>query len=197
MNEAERYKRAFSVLHASEDINMEVIMNSKRKNISVKKTAALALAAALILALCVSAYAVGEEVINYVLGWGGKAVIAINVNSDGNEVCSASLSLENSTEPVQIEEGRMYFIVNNEHLDITDDVKDGQPFTYTFVDSEGCTRHFIIGLNSAELENYGYAEFIRYSDGNWAGGYGTNTSIGDEASPWLEIGKKKLELPWS
>lgn len=196
MTNKDKYKRAFSVLEASRDFDMEVIMKSKRTHTSYKKAVTLALAAALILALGISAYAVGGETIKRILGWGGNLVINQGTGED-IEVGSASVSLSALTEPVEIAGGRMYFIVNDERIDITEQVSTDKPFHYSYEDSEGYTHHWFIGLNSDELENYGFAEFIRDSDGHWKGGYGHNHRVDDGEAQWFILGKQELNVPWS
>lgn len=194
MTNRDKYKRAFSVLETSRDFDMEVILKSKRKHISYKKAVTLALAALLILALCVSAYAVGSEALGRILGWGGNLVINQGAAEEG-ELVSASLSL--NEEPVEIAGGRMYFVVNGERLDITDKVSTETPFHYSYEDSEGYTHQWFIGLNSDQLENYGFAEFIRDSEGDWKGGYGHNHRVDDGEAQWFIMGKQELNVPWS
>lgn len=196
MTNKDKYKRAFSVLEASRDFDMEVIMKSKRTHTSYKKAVTLALAAALILALGISAYAVGGETIKRILGWGGNLVINQGAAEDG-EVGSASVSLSALAQPVEISEGRMYFIVNDERIDITEQISAEKPFHYSYEDSEGYTHHWFIGLNSEELENYGFAEFIRDSNGDWKGGYGHNHRVDDGEAQWFILGKEDLKVPWS
>lgn len=196
MTNKARYKRAFSVLETSCDFDMEVIMNDKRKHTSHKKAVTLALAAALILTLCVSAYAVGGEALGRILGWGGNLVINQGTGED-TEVGSASVSLSDLTEPVEIDRGRMYFVVNGERIDITDKVSTEKPFHYSYEDSEGYTHQWFIGLNSDDLESYGFAEFIKDSNGDWKGGYGHNHRVDDGEARWFILGKEDLKVPWS
>ena len=196
MTNKDKYKRAFSVLETSRDFDMEVILKSERKHMSYKKAVTLALAALLILALCASAYAVGGEALGRILDWGGNLVINQGAAEDG-EIISASLSLSDSTEPVEIDRGRMYFVVNGERIDITDKVSTEKPFHYSYEDSEGYTHHWFIGLNSDDLESYGFAEFIKDSNGDWKGGYGHNHRVDDGEARWFILGKEDLKVPWS
>lgn len=196
MTNSDKYKRAFSALETSADFDMEEFMMRKPEYINHKRAVTLALAAALILALSISAYAVGGETIKRILGWGGNLVINQGTAED-TEVGSASVSLGALTEPVEISDGRMYFIVNDERIDITGKVSTERPFHYSYEDSEGYTHHWFIGLNSDDLESYGFAEFIKDSDGDWKGGYGHNHRVADGEAQWFILGKEDLKVPWS
>lgn len=196
MTNKEKYKRAFSVLKTSADFDMEEIMKGIRKHTSYKKALTLALAAVLVLALGISAYAVGGESIKRILGWGGNLVINQGTEEDGG-LGSASVSLSDLTPPVEIAEGRMYFVVNDERIDITGQISKEKPFHYSYEDNEGYTHHWFIGLNSDELESYGFAEFIKDSDGDWKGGYGHNHRVDDGEAQWFIMGKEDLKVPWS
>lgn len=190
MTNKEKYKRAFSVLETSRDFDMEVIMKSKRKHLCYKKAVTLALAAALVLALCVSAYAVGGETIKRFLGWDRHIEQSEYVNEAGDAVTHTHYG---TSEPVCICDERLFFIANGENTDITDTVTSAEPYTYSYRDAEGYTYIFIVGLNSSELDSYGYAEFVKSPDGSWQGGHAHGTC--DDA-PWLEKGKKEFNLPW-
>jgi len=65
----ERYKRAFSVLRASSLIDLEAEM--KHRPNYKKRLAIVCVCAALILALTVSAFAVGGDTLKRILGWDG------------------------------------------------------------------------------------------------------------------------------
>lgn len=190
MTNKARYKRAFSVLEPSAGFDMEVILNSRRKHTSCKRAVTLALAAALALALCVSAYAVGGETIKRIFGWDKHIVQSEYINEAGDTVSHTHYGV---SEPVRIEGGRIFFIANGENADITDTVTAGEPYTCSYTDEEGYTYIFIVGLNGKELESYGYAEFVKGPGGSWQGGHAHNTT--DEA-PWLEKGKQEFALPW-
>ncbi|MBR6485756.1 MAG: hypothetical protein IKT17_03605, partial [Lachnospiraceae bacterium] len=65
----------------------------------------------------------------------------------------------------------MFFVVNDEHIDITDQVSETQPFTYCFSDEEGVLHYWIIGKNGPEPEHYGYAEYLHPRESEWTAGY--------------------------
>lgn len=190
MTERERYKSAFSVLESSYSYDMEEIFMERKRSINKKRAFTLALTAALVLALGISAYAVGEDTIKRLLGWDKHIEISELTNEAGETFTHAHYGI---SEPVRMEDGRMFFIVNGENTDITDTVTGDEPYTYSYQDTEGYTYIYIIGLNDTEPESYGYAEFVKGPGGSWQGGHAHNTT--DDA-PWLEQGKREFNLPW-
>ena len=104
------------------------------------------------------------------------------------------------TEPVQIENGKLFFIVNDEHIDITNSVSESEPYVYDYTDNEGYIHYWIIGLNGLELEHYGYGEYIKDSDNAWIAGYSARTDLDpDKEGPeWLSRGKQMIggDCPW-
>ncbi len=50
--------------------------------------------------------------------------------TEGGVQGTVCVHTDNLTEPVSFENGRMYFIVNNEHIDITDQVSETEPYIY-------------------------------------------------------------------
>lgn len=190
MNNREKYKMAFSVLHASETTNWEALMehNTHRKH---KKTVVkLLLLAAVISLMTVT---VSADSVRQLFGWGGN--MRIDQYEDGAEV---RVYTENLTEPVEIRDGRMYFIVNGENIDITDQVSQTKAFTYSYEDTQGVTHEWVVGLNGEELEHYGYAEYLR-SDDVWQGGYSARVNINSDGTTdarWLESWKTENNCPW-
>lgn len=190
MTERERYKRAFSVLESSRRYDMEDIFMARKRSLNKKRALTLAIAAALMLALGISAYAVGEDTIKRMLGWDKHIEQSECTNEAGERITHTHYGI---SEPVRIEDGRMFFIVNGEYTDITDTVTRGETYTYSYQDAGGYTYMYIIGLNGPELESYGYAEFVRGPGGSWQGGHSHKAT--DDA-PWLERGKQEFNLPW-
>ena len=142
-----------------------------------RRTFALALAAALTIALGFSAYA-GRVL----FGWGGNMEIRASKTDRGVET-NVYVHTESLTEPVSFEDGRMFFIVNDEHIDITDRVSETQPFIYQFADDAGVVHYWIVGKNGPEPEHYGFAEYLHPSDEDWTAGYVARTN--NNEAPWL------------
>ena len=147
-------------------------------HVNKKRFLTFALAAALILALGITAY--GGRVL---FGWGGNMEIR-SEQTDSGIKNSVYVHTENMTQPVSFEDGRMIFIVNDEHVDITDQVSETQPYIYHYSDEEGVIHYWIIGKNGPEPEHYGFAEYLQPSDGVWTAGYVARTN--DNTAPWLE-----------
>ena len=149
-----------------------------------KRILTLALAAALILGLG----AVGFSGHAF-FGWGGNMEIRATKTDSGLET-TVLVHTDSLTEPVTSENDRMYFVVDNQHLDITDLVSETQPFLYQYTDEENTVHYWIIGKNGPELTHYGYAEYLRPSGGEWTVGYVARTN--NNEAPWLDRAKEEL-----
>ena len=201
MTNKEKYKQAISALHAAENISLEKNKNMNRKYSfrPTRKLVAVCVCAVLILALGVTAFANGEEIINRIFGWGNNLEIVQETDSNGVETSISILYTDNLTDPVRIAKGKMFFIVNGENIDITNQVSQNDAFHYEYTDDEGNTHYWLIGLNSDELENFGYAEYIKDYAGMWIGGYSARVNVekdGSTTAKWLESAKARLKIPW-
>ena len=157
----------------------------KPRHTARKRILTLALAAALMLSLGIAAYSAGQTI----LGWGGNMEIRAE-ETEGGVQTNVYVHTDDLTEPVCFENGRMYFIVNGEHIDITDQVSETRPYLYQFTDAEGVLHDWIIGKNGPELENYGYAEYLSPSESDWTAGYVARTN--GNTAPWLDRAKEEL-----
>ena len=155
------------------------------RHTSRKRILTLALAAALMLSLGIAAYSAGPSI----FGWGGNMEIRAE-ETEGGVQTNVYVHTDDLTEPVSFENGRMYFIVNGEHIDITDQVSETRPYLYQFTDAEGVLHDWIIGKNGSELENYGYAEYLSPSESDWTAGYVARTN--GNTAPWLDRAKEEL-----
>ena len=109
------------------------------------------------------------------------------------------LHTDNLTEPVKIDDGKIYFVVNDEKIDITDKISETTAFEYEYTDDEGNTHIWLVGLNSDNIKDYGYAEYIKNIDGDWTGGYSARVNIesnGKTNAEWLENAKSEKTIPW-
>ena len=173
MNNREKYKKAFSVLHASETTDWEALMEQKAKKKHGKTVMKLVLLAAVVCLMTVTASA---DSVRQLFGWGGNMEIT-QYDDGGAEV---RIHTEKLTEPVEIRDGRMYFVVNGENMDITDQVSQTKAFTYQYVDNQGITHDWVVGLNSENIENYGYAEYLKTD--TWQGGYSARVNINSDGT---------------
>lgn len=155
------------------------------RHLTTKRIITFALAAALLLALGISAYSAGQAI----FGWGRNMEIRAEKTEGGIET-TVYVHTDDLTEPVSFENGRMYFIVNDEHIDITDQVSETQPYIYQYTDDEGVLHYWIIGKNGPELSHYGYAEYLHPTESDWTAGYVARTN--DNTAPWLDQAKEEL-----
>ena len=159
----------------------------RKTPMKTKRILTIALAAALILALGATAYA--ERVY---FGWGKNMEISVNPNESGVKT-TVLVHTDDLTEPVCLEEERLFFIVNGEHIDITDQITQTQPFIYSFVDEDRVIHYWIIGKNGPEIWHFGYAEYIQPPEGDWMAGYVARTN--NNTAPWLENAWKEIGFP--
>lgn len=96
--------------------------------------------------------------------------------------------------------GRLYFLGNNEKIDITDEITEEQPYFYTYVDDYGLTHAMAVGY-SGSIENYGIYEFICEEAGgtrDWVTGTGRNFLSPETETryPWVDLVWEELDIPW-
>lgn len=199
MTNKEKYKRAFSALHASENISLEVDKDMKNKRVFNKKIMAVCTCCLAMFGVGATVYAHNYQIINKIFGWGNNLEITQEVDENGETSSISILHTDNLTEPVKIDDGKIYFVVNDEKIDITDKISETTAFEYEYTDDEGNTHIWLVGLNSDNIKNYGYAEYIKNIDGDWTGGYSARVNIesdGKTNAEWLENAKSEKTIPW-
>ena len=175
MNNGELYKQAFGALHAPDTVSLTA------------------------LGLAVTAYARGGLILGHVFGWGNNMEVTTGIDENGESYNEVRLHTENLTPPVVQRGGRMIFIVNNESIDITGELSPTKAFRYDYTDTDGNTHVWLVGLVSDDTANYGYAEYIKRSDGTWLGGCSVGVSLdadGRSSALWLESAKQELNIRW-
>lgn len=170
MTDKEQYKRAFNTLRASREIQLEAAM----KKWNGRKLVIACACVIALLGVSATVYAYGGSI----FGWANN----VEISQSGENLSEVSLHIDNMTSPVVFEEGRMIFIVNGEHIDITDEVSAEEGFVYDYTDEQGIRHKWVVGLSSQDLEDYGYAEFL-FREGEMIGGYANNAIDGE--TPWL------------
>ena len=153
----------------------------------------------LALGLAVTAYARGGLILGHVFGWGNNMEITTGIDENSESYNEVRLHTENLTPPVVQRGGRMIFIVNNESIDITGELSPTKAFRYDYTDTDGNTHVWLVGLVSDDTANYGYAEYIKRSDGTWLGGCSVGVSLdadGRSSALWLESAKQELNIHW-
>ena len=201
MNNHEKYKLAFSVLQMSGDTHLEPEKAKTPRYSAMRRTAAACFCALAVLSLGVLTYAYGEQIIREVRGWGGNMKMTEAVNTENGETeKTVTVMTDSLTDPVEIEDGKMYLVVNDEHIDITDSVSESKPYVYDYTDQDGYIHYWIIGLNGPEPGYYGYGEYIKDPDGSWVAGYTARINLDpDKDLPeWLTQGKQIIggDCPW-
>ncbi|MDD6571608.1 MAG: hypothetical protein PUF12_04365 [Thermoflexaceae bacterium] len=126
--------------------------------------------------------------------YNNKAEFTNETDDDGMLHAYASYDTSDTDAPAEYIDGRIYFTVNGENRDITDDISETRPYTYSFIDEESVTHYFIIG---GTPEHFGYAEFLWSEDEHWIGGYVHGSDNGDgKEDAWFVNGKEALGIPW-
>lgn len=174
----------------TEELNMK--QKTNHTGPILRRTGTLLVAVLLICALSISALAYGGVQIYQMLTGG---TFEVGQDKDGNYYAAGSVDTDNLISPVEArEDGRLYLTINGENKDITDECSYTEPYIYEFVAEDGLRHSFIIG---GDLDAIGWSEFI-WDENNMAAG-GTShfaTPNGSDDAPWLEAGKKQLDLPW-
>lgn len=200
MNNRELYKQAFGALHAPGGITLAAENPAKEKVFCpARRLVLVCVCTALLLGLAVTAYACGGKLLSHVFGWGNNMEITTGIDENGESYNEVRLHTENLTSPVVQRGGRMIFIVNNEAIDITGELSPTKAFRYDYTDTDGNTHVWLVGLVSDDMANYGYAEYIKRSDGTWLGGCSVGVSLdadGRSSALWLESAKQELNIRW-
>ncbi|MBQ9664185.1 MAG: hypothetical protein IJV40_13640 [Oscillospiraceae bacterium] len=202
--ELRQYLDCMDTLHAPEELYTEVWNMTLEQHTASQETKPapapvrrfprprlLPLVAAIVLILALSAVTYAAK--PSLFGWGGN----FEVRDTGHGTESV-LHTDSLVDPVEVEDGRLWFIVNGEHIDITDQTSETEPFYYDYTDEDGVIHYWLVGKNGPELGNWGYGEFLYKPGEDWIGGYSARVNLGpdDERPPWLAAGKAKLNLPW-
>jgi len=201
MHEYKMIQKALYVLQASEDTPKEVkkmIANTNKTYTPYRKHIIVTAVMAAILALSLTAYAYGNVILAQIASWNGNSLIERYVDENGNLTHGVSYGAGDIKLPTELRDGRLYFIVNDVDIDITDIVISGQPFNWDYTDSDGNIHYFIVG---GEIDNIGFAEYIKDADNDWLGGYSHNIITPDMETPedhpmWYQVGRENIDCPW-
>lgn len=161
----------------------------------VRRPVAVLVAVILILSLSVTALAYGEKIIEHTYQFLSGGNVEVGIDEQGNPYSGTSMDPEGNFAPMELrEDGRVYFTVNDENLDITEEFSYTDPYIYEYTDAEGQRHVFVVG---GDLDTIGWAEFIWDKTGTPAAGKTVfGTSRGSDDAPWLTAAGKKLHLPW-
>ena len=106
-------------------------------------------------------------------------------------------------------DGRLYFVANLEHIDITEMISEEIPFTYIYMDPDGFTHYIAVGGTYSpdpDINDVGYGEWISYVENaeqtkygkGWMGGYCDHhwdPETGEDRK-WLQVAKDEMGIPW-
>lgn len=139
----------------------------------------------------------GEDGIYY--GYANDATYQLTPDKKGGHATSSD---RDGADVVRIKDDRMYFIVNNEEIDITDLCSEETAFVYVLEDQTGILHYFIVG---GTADDWGYEEILADpGDGSglprMIGGHGFNTQDMDEDlnfidEAWVTDGYAKIGFP--
>lgn len=131
---------------------------------------------------------------------GSDLTIYEQTDENGNAVGVVGVVDTEAPSFARLVNGRLYFLGNNEKIDITHEITEEKPYFYTYVDDYGLTHVMVVGY-SGTIENYGIYEFI-WEDvegtRDWITGTGRNflSSETETRYPWVDIVWAELGVPW-
>lgn len=99
------------------------------------------------------------------------------------------LKTEESIPPYILEDGRLYFTANNEHIDITDKVNNETPYIYSYNKTEE-PEYMVYIVVGGDLDDLGYAEILTNGVNRYLSAHNESMTIspdtGEEVNP-LEV----------
>jgi hypothetical protein len=177
-------------------------LNVKKDNVKMKwwktrKKIAVACMVAVLATVSATMVAFASEgkIFNYLYKFFNGSSITTEYNKVTGEGKS-SIDM-NATEkpPVELADGKLYFIANGSRTDITSLISNSTPYISECVDEQNITHKFIIGGNPTE-ESYGYEENLFDRNGKFLGAsgyFGKNVELDDDAKPeWLQKGRSEI-----
>ena len=106
----------------------------------VRRFAAVCACMIMMLAGGYGVYAISGHVVREVWGWGNNMQYTEITDSETGETeKQVKVMTESLTDPVEIRNDRLYFIVNGENIDITGMISETKAYEYEYIDEEGCT----------------------------------------------------------
>lgn len=165
--------------HLSAKYEEDNLMNTKRH--SLKNFHLLAIAAIIVLTLALVGFTYGNQIIQ-LLGGG-------HIEEDKN---SMSMDMGFESDPVKVQDGQIYFILDGSNRNITDQCSEETYYEYEEISDSGYRHVVLIG---GTPDNIGMAEFIWDEKGQFKGNnatYNSDDEHSDDEPMWLVYGKKKL-----
>ena len=201
----EQVRDMFSEITMPEETEQKILtaVSRRRKKPQtpfVRSIATLAAVLALVILVSPTARAAVENwVVKYFFP-GSDLTIYEQTDESGNVTGIVGVVDTEAPPFARMVNGRLYFLGNNEKIDITEEITEEKPFFYTYVDDYGLTHAMAVGY-SGSIDNYGIYEFIWEDvDGqrDWVTGSGRNfmNSETETRYPWVDIVWEELDIPW-
>lgn len=198
MTNKERYKQAFSALHTSAEIVLEV--DDMKKDKKQKHFYKIAIVAAAVVACFMGANGIcyaqtGQSLVKRIVEFrlANGVEIEMEEGTEGDEeYVSMNMTAAGDVDSYTlVENDRLYFVLDNVKTDITDECDTESYYRYDYTDEKGLNHVIIIG---GTIDNCGWAEYVFDAEGN----YITNLMEipGDDYSPaWLLNAEHSLGVP--
>lgn len=201
----EQVRDMFSEITMPEETEQKVLAAVSRRRKKprtpfVRSIATLAAVLALVILVSPTARAAVENwVVKYFFP-GSDLTIYEQTDESGNVTGIVGVVDTEAPPFARMVNGRLYFLGNNEKIDITEEITEEKPYFYTYVDDYGLTHAMAVGY-SGSIDNYGIYEFIWEDvDGqrDWVTGSGRNfmNSETETRYPWVDIVWEELDIPW-
>lgn len=198
MTNKERYKQAFSVLHTSAKISLEVDnMKKDRKQKNINKIA-IAVAAVIVCFAGVNGicYAkTGQSLIKkfYEFQLANGVDVEIKEGVDGNEEY-ALMAITGDVEAsyILVENDRLYFVFDNTKTDITDECDAESYYRYDYTDESGLHHVIIVG---GTIDDAGWAEYVFDTDENYVANFMNIPGNNNNFAGWLLNAEHSLGVP--
>lgn len=179
---------------------MEQESRPERKHTgNLRRIAAAAAVLTLVVAISPAARAAVSNIVVKYFFPGSDITVYEETDENGDAVSVVAVDTE-APAFARIVNDRLYFVGNNEKIDITNEITEETPYFYTYVDDYGLTHAMAVGY-SGTIENYGIYEFIWEDvDGQreWVTGIGRNfmNNATETRYPWVDIVWEYLNVPW-
>lgn len=191
------YKRTFDAVRMSpehqkrirSELSSRFSEKQKEDNVvnikSIRKPRkALVAAVAILASVLLAGFTFGSQIIQ-LLG-GGR--IESGTDGSGNNYTSIDAGFE--TDPVEIRDGQVYFVLDGSDTDITRYCTETTYYQYEQIADNGYRHVVVVG---GTPDNLGWAEFVWDENGNFSGSNATTpASSNGEWPEWLELANETL-----
>jgi hypothetical protein len=157
-----------------------VLTKSNRKRFLFRTAVA---AAVVVLSLALVGFTYGSQIIQ-LLGGGH-----FEEGKDGNGDNYVSMDSGFETDPIEVRDGQIYFVLDGSNTNITDQCSEKTYYQYETVDNNGYRHVVLIG---GTPDDVGMAEYIWDAKGTFRGG-NASYNAGEEPA-WLTSAREALDV---